>query len=388
MNTEKNHRVVIATGGTGGHFYPTLSIAGELRRRQAGVHLLVAGHHVEEQLQLARERGFDASPAPALRVPRASLAKLVYPLRLLKAITGVRGLLRQLSPDVMLGMGSFASVPACLAALHRGVPLVLHEGNTWMGRANRFLSHWARVAGVALPLEPNCPVGCRVVHVGMPLRQALVEAAGDASAPGRQAADLGLDPGLPIMLIFGGSQGSRFFNDVMVDVAALLRDIGGRLQIIHLTGTEDNTALTGAYAAAGIRAAVRRADPDIQDCYRLAGLVLCRAGAASICELALFGRPAILVPFPNAAEDHQSVNARFLASGGAALHVPEAAASAGILAGHIRQWVDTPGMFAEMASTIKQLAIADADVRMANLCIEEASAAGGWENEAASPTRR
>lgn len=369
-------RIAIASGGTGGHFYPTLAIARELQRRQAEVTLLVAGRHAAEQLALAVQNGVPACEVPAFRLPDNVLSGVAFPVRSARAVQAARHRLRGLSPDVLLGMGSFAAVPACLGAQLEHVPLVLHEGNAWMGRANRFLSRWARVAGLSLPLVPGCPVRCPVVQTGMPLREALVRAAEQQVYPEAFAAAAGLSRSRRTLLVFGGSQGARFINDLLAQTVRLFGPAGTALQVIHLTGTDDNAALAAAYREAGVTAHVRRADPDIQNGYLAADLVICRGGASSLCELALFGKAAIVIPLPSAAEDHQSANARVLAGRGAALHVPQTEATAERLATILAGWLADDREFRVMAESIRSLAAPDAAARMADLCLNPVRATG------------
>ncbi|NLF17097.1 MAG: UDP-N-acetylglucosamine--N-acetylmuramyl-(pentapeptide) pyrophosphoryl-undecaprenol N-acetylglucosamine transferase [Lentisphaerae bacterium] len=368
-------RIAIASGGTGGHFYPTLAIARELQRRDAEVTLLVAGRHAAAQRALASAEGLAAIEVPSFRMPDGVLSALAFPWRAAAAVRAARREVRSLKPEVLLGMGSFAAVPACLAARREGVPLVLHEGNAWMGRANRAASRWARCAGLSLPLVEGCPVHCPTVTTGMPLRAALVEAARVGAWPEAFAAAAGLSRSRRTLLVFGGSQGARFINDLLRQTAPLLAALAERVQVLHLTGTDDNAALLEAYRAAGLTAWVRRSEADIQHAYLAADLVLCRGGASSLCELALFGKAAIVVPLPTAAEDHQTANARVLAARQAIRHWPQREASPAGLAEILHGWLADPGPYEAQARAIRALAMPDAATRMAALCLEHVPAA-------------
>ncbi len=364
-------KIAIASGGTGGHFYPTLAIARELERRAATVDLLVAGRHAAEQLGLASRNGLRASEVRAFRLPRGPWSALCFPWRFVAAVQAARRRLGELRPDLLLGMGSFAAVPACLAARLEGIPLVLHEGNAWMGRANRFLSRWAVGAGLSLPLVEGCRVRCPTLHTGMPLREALVSAAQSGVFPEAFAAAAGLTRQRRTLLVFGGSQGARFINDALCRTLPELGDSAAAVQVIHLTGTDENAPIEAAYRAAGIPAWVRRSDPDIQNSYLAAGLVICRGGASSICELALFGRPAILIPLPTAAENHQTANARVIAARGGAVHLPQAEATPARLAEQLRTWLAGAPEFAAMGEAIRGFAVPDAAARMAEFCLRQ-----------------
>ncbi len=369
MNTV-TARIAIASGGTGGHFYPTLAIARELQCRDAEVTLLVAGRHAAAQRALASAEGLAAIEVPSFRVPDGVLSALAFPWRAASAVRAARREVRSLKPEVLLGMGSFAAVPACLAARREGVPLVLHEGNAWMGRANRAASRWARCAGLSLPLVEGCPVHCPTVTTGMPLRAALVEAARVGAWPEAFASAAGLSRSRRTLLVFGGSQGARFINDLLRQTAPLLAALADRVQVLHLTGTDDNAALVEAYRAAGLTAWVRRSEADIQHAYLAADLVLCRGGASSLCELALFGKAAIVMPLPTAAEDHQTANARVLAARQAIRHWPQREATPAGLAEILQGWLADPEPYAAQARAIRTLAMPDAAARMAALCLE------------------
>ena len=364
-------KIAIASGGTGGHFYPTLAIARELQRRAATVDLLVAGRHAREQLDLAARNGLQASEISAFRLPTGLGSAVAFPWRSFGAVRTARRRLRELAPDLLLGMGSFAAVPACLAARLEGIPLVLHEGNAWMGRANRFLSRWAAGAALSLPLVEGCRVRCPTLHTGMPLREALVAAARSGTFPDAFAASAGFSRTRRTLLVFGGSQGARFINGVLCQTLPELGAGAAAVQVIHLTGTDENAPIEAAYRAAGIPACVRRSDPDIQNDYLAADLVICRAGASSICELALFGKPAILIPLPTAAENHQTANARVIAAGHGAMHLPQAECTPTRLAEHLKVWLAGDPEFAAMGAAIRGFAVPDAAARMADFCLRQ-----------------
>lgn len=354
--------IAIASGGTGGHFYPTLAIAEAAVRAGDTVTLFVAGHHAAEQLAIARERGLDAVPLPASRLPRSIPAALTFPFRFARSVFhGFRALGRT-RPDVVLGMGSFAAVPLCLGAVLRRLPLVLHEGNALMGRANRILSRWARAAATSLPMDEAHLPRCPTVRTGMPLRQALLEAARNHEPPSPALyTEFGLDPAVPTVLVFGGSQGARFINSLLAESVRMLTDRAAPpIQFIHLTGTDDNASLEAAYASAGLRARVARSDSRIERCYRVAGLVICRGGASSLSELALFRKPGIIIPLPTAADDHQSVNARILEQRGAIRQLPQAEANGQKLAALLEDWLSKRAAWDELARRIGELACPEA----------------------------
>ena len=365
--TESPH-LVIACGGTGGHFYPTLAVAREFSRRGGRVTLLVSGKHASEQKKIAESYGFSACEIQAVRLPDGVLHFITFPFQFCNCILRARKILRVLQPDLLLGMGSFAAVPACLALSRRELPLVLHEGNAFMGKANRWLAWKAAAIALSLPLRYSAQLkGKRSATVGMPLREAIVHGAQQQGVPEDYMAGHGLFPGRRTILVFGGSQGARFINELILHSLPLFGDFCKELQFIHLTGTEDNDALLSAYQQAGILAVVQRSEPNIENCYRAADLVICRSGASSICEIALFGKALLLIPLPTAADDHQRINAEMLQQAGAARIFSQKNASPEKLLEFLRDWQAHPEVWQSMGKKLLSIAHPDAASAMADL---------------------
>lgn len=310
-------RVLIAAGGTGGHLLPGLAAAKALRARGHAVHFLVKRDGRSPEF-LSRE-GFPSTAFHFTGFPRGvSPALLTYPLKLLLAFLAARRTLRRENPDVFLGMGGYVSVPGGLAARIAGVPIVLHEQNTRAGLANRLLSRWARVVATSFErTEGLSPRAGRRAWTGLPLRP-------DLTPPDPAAArrELGLDSDAPTLLIFGGSQGARALNRWAVHALDAL-PAGGGWQVIHLTGPADEATVRDAHGRGGRRAFVRAFWSNMAAAYAAADAVVARAGANTVMELWRVGRPALLVPFPSATDDHQTANAGFLAERGHARVVAE-----------------------------------------------------------------
>ncbi len=354
--SEQPH-LVIACGGTGGHFYPTLAIARESSKRGGKVTLLVSGKHAAEQQKIAESFGFTACETQAVRLPNGLLHVLTFPFQLCICILRARRILRALQPDILLGMGSFAAVPACLALSRKELPLVLHEGNAFMGKANRCLTWKASAIALSLPLRyPGQLKGKYSVTVGMPLREAIVDGAKRMSAREACLSEYGLCPGRRTILVFGGSQGARFINELIVKTLPCLHEAADKLQFIHLTGSDDNQETMKAYQQAGIPALVQRGEPNIENCYLAADLVICRAGASSICELALFGKPLLLIPLPTAADDHQRINAEMLQQNAAARIFTQSNASPENLLQELTHWLEQPQEWTSMGKKLLSFA--------------------------------
>ena len=360
MTRNEALHVVIASGGTGGHFYPSLAIAEAIQEAGDMVTMLLAGKHIGDQLRIAVEHDIRSMAVPACRLPSSPLAVPGFLWHFLSALLRARSWAKRERPDVFLGMGSFAAAPTCLGGVAAGVPLVLHEGNAWMGRANRWLSRFARVAATSLPLVPDCPCKCPQIQTGMPLRQTVLDGASRGEVPAGFWEENGLEPGRATVLVFGGSQGAEAINSLVPQASVCLGDDAVKLQFIHLTGSPHNDSIAEVYRRAGIRALVKRHDPNIENAYLAADLVVCRAGASSICELAVFGKPAILIPFPQAAEEHQSANARSLAENGAAWVLRQEEARPELLADLFADFLRNPGTWQGIGQAIRRFARPDA----------------------------
>ena len=366
--------LVIACGGTGGHFYPTLAIARAFQASGGKVTLLISGAHADEQLALARSNGVDALPSKAERLPsiRHPFQVLAFAFRFIRNVLYARRQLKELKADILLGMGSYASLPACIFK-PSSLPLFLHEGNAFMGKANRILLRKATAIGLSLPLQyPEQLKGRTSAIVGMPLREAVLKAAANLDEGQKEAEDYlleaGLTPKKTTLLVFGGSQGAQFINQLLEETAPLLT--GKELQIIHLTGSQENDALIQTYARAGIPACVRPSESHIEKCYLASSLVICRGGASTLCELALFSKPAIILPLPTAADDHQSCNARLAESRSGAIHLPQAEATPQSLTAHLLPLLENPEKLTKMGNAIHSLAQPDAANNMVRLIMQ------------------
>lgn len=315
-------RLAVSCGGTGGHFNPGLSVARAFRDAGGEVLLLLGGKHAERQKELAARHGIESrivSCAPLSKSP-SGLAGFFF--KSARGIMQSRKICREFQPDALLAMGSFASVPPMLAAKTLGVPLFLHDGNARVGKSNRFFSRLAEAAALSFPAVNADAIHCPAHVTGLPLRSAVL----DGAATSRESAiakinerwNAGFVPELPIVLVFGGSLGAAAINDNFSVPEARRNE----LQIIHLSGPGKYESIREKYRKAGIRALTLESLEDMQLAYAAADLVVCRSGGSTISELALFGRGAVLIPYPYAAEDHQNDNARLYAATGAARILP------------------------------------------------------------------
>jgi UDP-N-acetylglucosamine--N-acetylmuramyl-(pentapeptide) pyrophosphoryl-undecaprenol N-acetylglucosamine transferase len=358
-------KFAIACGGTGGHLFPGLAVAEVLRGQGHEVLLFVSEKEVDARAlqnhpDLAREK------LPSIGLPALFSPALVTFLKRLRASLKQCGAVYDAAPpDAVLGMGGFTSIAPLIAARRRGIPAFLHESNAIPGKANRLAARFCRT--VLLGFE-ECArhFGGRPTRVtGTPIRRELT-----VDVPSREDARrrLGLATDRTTLLVMGGSQGAAGINALLSQSAPHLAGLD--LQVIHLTGEREADAVRGAYEAAGVPCVVLPFCDRMQEVYPAADLAVSRAGAASLGELSWFGLPAVLIPYPYAAEDHQRLNAEIYARTGAAKIVAERGASAESLAPLLRSLLESRETLETMASAARTLAPRDAAERVAAIMTE------------------
>ncbi|ABC21751.1 undecaprenyldiphospho-muramoylpentapeptide beta-N-acetylglucosaminyltransferase [Rhodospirillum rubrum] len=350
--------IALAAGGTGGHVFPAEALAGELIRRGHKLTLITdkRGHVYGGTLGLLDTKRILAGGVAG----RGVIGRLRGMIELAMGSLQAYGLLRRLRPDVVVGFGGYASVPTMLAAIRLKLPTVVHEQNAVPGRANRLLA--ARVSRYAVSFaRAERPRGARPVVVGMPVRPSVLALRGE----GYDAPRPGLDFRL---LITGGSQGARVFATLVPQALALLSPAHrARLRVTQQCRPEDIEAVRATYEAQGIDALLSAFFSDLPERLRDAHLVICRSGASTVGELAALGRPAILVPFPHAIDDHQTANARGLDEVGGGWLMPQAALTPQALAERLGELMDDPDVLVRAAQCARGAGVPDAAVRLADL---------------------
>ena len=323
MNKPK--RVLLAAGGTGGHFYPGYVLGLALRR--AGMEPLYLVRGQDPAGAVLDKDGLPFVEVPMRGLPRRpGLELLRFAWRLVAGLRLVSRVVADFAPDAVVGMGGYLTFPAAWAAGRRGIPVLLHESNSVLGLANRASLPFARMLALGLPAAR--PLRARASLTGTPVRQSLWNLPEASQA--RTA--LGLDAGRPTILVFGGSQGARSLNQLVPEALLLAAKDGASFQVLHLPGAKEAKAVAQAYAGAPFKAVVLDYLHEMERGYAAADLVVSRAGASTLAELAATGRPALLIPFPAAAAGHQEENASAAARAGAAVCLPERSLSAGSLA--------------------------------------------------------
>lgn len=357
--TSRRPRVVISGGGTGGHIFPALSIADALRRRLDADILFVGA---ENRMEMTRvpEAGYEIIGLPVAGFDRKRLWRNISVLfKLLRSLRKSRKIISDFKPDIAIGVGGYASGPTLKAAQRAGIPTLLQEQNSYAGVTNKLLGEKAGKICVAYDgMERFFPAD-RIVKTGNPIRKALLSYS-KCVKEAREA--FGLDPERPVLLVVGGSLGALTLNESMEKGIKRIADKG--IQVIWQTGK--NFGDRGPAAAREIKGVV--VTPFISDmasAYRAADLVVGRAGAGSISELQALGKPVILVPSPNVAEDHQTHNARALSERGAAVLVTDADAR-DILVDTAIGLIGDKKKLADMQARILEMGIADSDERIAD----------------------
>ncbi len=349
-------RIVIAGGGTGGHLFPALSVAKELQRRRPGAEIEFVGSKRGLEQRLVPQAGF-----PLFTLSLSGLKGAGFVAKIRAAIAAgwavFRSAIRMLRkrPRLAIGVGGFASGPAVLAAKVLGVRTMVLEQNHFPGATNRWLAR--RVDAVCLPSdEASRHIGGRKFVTGNPVRPEFFKI---GPAPGGDTLSL---------LVFGGSRGAHSINRAMTDALASLSRLEAPPRIVHQTGPTDEEGVGAAYREyADGRGEARAFLDDMAQRLESADLVVCRAGASTIAELAAAGRPAILIPYPYAADDHQTRNARTLEASGAAIVIPDAELDGDRLAATIAELASDRSRLAAMSRAAKTLAQPHALSRIADI---------------------
>jgi UDP-N-acetylglucosamine--N-acetylmuramyl-(pentapeptide) pyrophosphoryl-undecaprenol N-acetylglucosamine transferase len=354
-------RFVIVGGGSGGHLYPGIAVAQELKRWDPRARIIFIGSKggVEREI-LAREGFTHLGITASGWARRTSRQQTRAVLQLLQGFGEAFKILRRLQPHVVLGLGSYVAAPVMLAAWVLGLPRVSHEQNVVPGLTNRLLARLVnRVAVSFTESVAHFPRGKAVV-TGNPVRPVIWEVRGHKRTPN----------GRFHLLVFGGSQGAHHLNIAMLDALSLLAADREVLWVVHQTGQQDYPMVQALYDKHRFPGVVHAYIQDMAAEYRQADMVICRAGASTIAELTATGSPAILVPFPYAANDHQEHNARVLTTAGAAVLIHDRDLSGGTLAEQIRHFMHHPKAVADMAARCMALGKPDAARRVALLCLE------------------
>ena len=347
--------LLVMAGGTGGHVFPGLAVADRLKAQGWTIHWLGTADRMEAELVPAH--GYPISFIDIQGVRGNGIKRLlVAPYRIVKSVLQARRVLKSIRPDVVLGMGGFASGPGGVAAWLSGIPLLLHEQNAAAGLTNKLLARLAKRVLMAFPgaFAPSA----RTAVVGNPVRPEVVALPDpqlrSSSEPLR-------------LLIVGGSLGARVLNE---QVPPAVASAGVPIEVRHQCGKGNRETVAQAYAEQGVEAEVSEFIKDMADAYAWADLVVCRAGASTLAELCAAGVGSVLVPFAAAVDDHQTRNAEYLVEHGAALLLKQDAGLVANLQGALRALAAAPQRRLAMAEAARTLARTDAAERIADRVLE------------------
>ncbi len=352
-------RILIAGGGTGGHVFPGLALAEEVVTRHPGNDAVFVGTALGLEALVVPAAGF---PIELIEVRglkgKGWLAGLKNLVLLPRAFLQSLRILRRWRPDVVVGVGGYASGPLVLAAWTLRIPTAVQEQNAVAGLTNRLLGHVVDAAFTAFPeAAASFPAG-KALQLGNPIRRQLLESfmhpSGGEAVPG--------------MLVFGGSQGAHALNMRVIEALPHLADLRGHLRIVHQTGGRDREAVARGYQAVGFQAEVREFIEDMAGAYAAADLVVCRAGATTLAELTVCRKPSILIPFAAAADNHQVINAMSLLDAGAAVVIEERDLTGELLASEIRAILAHPERREAMARAAGRLGSPAAASEIADFC--------------------
>lgn len=359
----KGRKVLIMAGGTGGHVFPALATADCLRQQGVAVEWLGTAAGIEADVVPAADIQLHCIDVKGLR-GKGKLSLLLAPLRLLHALYQAFGVLRRVKPDVVLGMGGFASGPGGLAAWLTGVPVLVHEQNACAGMTNKILAKLARRVLEAFGGAFKSKVKTTVV--GNPVRGDIL----NLPAPAERFAGR---EGPLRLLVVGGSLGAKAINELLPEVLSTLPE-GMIPEVLHQVGKRNLAETEALYRAAGLaeRESIRVVPfiEQMDEAYGWADLVLCRSGALTVSELSIAGVASILVPFPFAVDDHQTGNARYLAEAGAAILIQQNELNRDRLINILTEQLNDREVLLAMAQKARQLGQPEASQTVADICLE------------------
>ena len=355
-------RVIISGGGTGGHIFPALSIAGAIRRMDPAAEILFVGAEGRMEMQRVPQAGYTIQGLPVCGFDRKHLWRNISVVaKLVKSLGMAERIIKDFGPDVVVGVGGYASGPTLYKAASLHIPTLIQEQNSYAGVTNKLLARRAQRICVAYEGMERFFPKKKIILTGNPVRQALVESAITKPVAVEK---LGFDPVRPVVLIVGGSLGARTINE---SVLQNLDRIGeSRVQFVWQTGGYYFQHIKAHLQDHGCPANLKVTDfiQHMDEAYRAADLVVSRAGASSISELCLLGKPSILVPSPNVAEDHQTKNAMALTQKEAAVYVADADAREELIPRALELAMDIPTLH-RLADNAKSMGLPDADTTIA-----------------------
>ncbi len=338
-------RVVVAGGGTGGHLFPGIAIANEFMARNSATRVLFVSTGNRLEKTVLSKAGFELRSVQVAGIKgRGIWNQLKSVLKIPGAILASMRLLKNFSPDLIVGLGSYSAGPVVVAAWLKRVPIAIHEQNILPGITNRILARFANRIYISFKNTQSRFNPQKACWTGNPVRRELLETGGSNGAAAHEA-----DRQKFTVLIIGGSQGAHRINTAMIEALEHLRNFE-RLHFVHQTGEADEASVSDAYCRKSVSATTQSFFDDMAARYHQADLIICRAGATTVAEITALGKAAIFIPFPHAADNHQMLNAADLAKDGAAEIIVEKDLSGQLLCERIEHYMDHPESLEDMAA--------------------------------------
>lgn len=355
-------RIVVTGGGTGGHLFPGIALASGMQERIPGCQLLFIGTSRQLDRLALEQYGFTLQTIHCLGLKGMGLLNRLRSLLMLPfAVREAVGILKRFRPQLVFGVGGYVTGPVLLAAKLLRIPACIHEQNSVPGLANRMVSRLADRIFLSIPCAYRFPAG-RTILAGNPVRREIISAGASRAQSGAAETHI---------LILGGSQGAHRVNTLVTEAASQISGkLNGRVRFTHQTGRADMEEVRARYDRLGLMAEVKDFFADMASVYRRADLVVSRAGATTLAELAVMGLPAILLPYPYAADNHQQSNGAYYVEGGGARMFLEEEMDGERLAGEILRLVDNPDELHQMSVRMNAMARPDAGELIIEECLQ------------------
>lgn len=366
------HRFLVAGGGTGGHLFPGVAVAEEFLRRDPGTEILFVGTGRPVEKEILGARGLKNRSITAAGLKGKSMigrlkSLFSLPLGLFQSLS----VIFKFKPDLVFGVGGYVSGPVSVAARLMGVPTAIHEQNSVPGMTNRLLGKLVNLVFISFRSSENhFPTG-KVHLTGNPIRKEIIEAAESERSKDSKGF---------VVMTAGGSQGAHAVNEAMVEAIRIAAGKINNLSVIHQTGTADCDQVTEEYKKIGVRAEVQAFITDMERAYSEADLIICRAGALTVAEVAAMGRPAVFIPLPTAADNHQEINARSLVDEGAAEIILQADLTPELLAERLTTLAGDRERLRDMGKRALEAAFPNATEKICDICDAYVRKRAGQDN--------
>ncbi len=343
--------ILIVAAGTGGHLYPGIAVARAVRTREGDARVVFAVRQGDMGKALLEREGFEVAELPGQGMPRSLSPKLLtFPFKVAGGFGRAWNLLKDLKPHRVVGMGGYLSFPVLTAARLQGIPTLIHEQNVFPGLTNRSLAKLVRSVAVSFPAAAENFPKTKTWVSGLPIRPEIGQ--GNAKEARKR---FDLDENRLTFLVFGGSQGAQYLNETVIKAWENLVDLSSQFQVFHVTGEANYKSICISYEGRSVAVKVVPYCHQMADAYAAADFVICRAGASTIAELVVARRPALLVPYPYATDNHQLYNAEVLLKAAASEVMLENELDPAKLAKRLRRYIEHPEAIGDLHRRLEAL---------------------------------